>query len=466
MVLTGERMILGRMDKKVEFEHLCRYRLARLLTKNKIVLDAACGSGYGSWELSAAAQKVTGIDISEETIEYAKEKYVADNLEYIVGSVAKLPFENEQFDVVISFETIEHVDETTQNLFLKEIGRVLKKDGLLIMSTPNKKVFTDRRSGHSSKYHVKEFYEEEFRLFLSGQFSNVCFKRQFYANMACIIDEKDKLISNIEDMTDEALYDVAICSNSEESIKEAEKNNLMVRYPQEYEEFDDYLQVFYSSTPAYDEDRMQLYQYSSNENVQRISMDMDGINARFIRIDPTKNAAKIKVIQTEICGEEKFCIEPYKNNSVQSMNGYKMFVEDPNFFFDLGREVWINKINIDFIVEKLEPGEVYGFLNRVRLEIENKENEISELQNKISNILEQNNLFEAENEKKEQYILELQGEIGKISERKELLEAENEKKEQYILELQGEIGKISERNGSLEAENEKKKKYILELQSK
>ena len=410
MVLTGERMILGRMDKTVEFEHLCRYRFARHLTKNKVVLDAACGSGYGSWEMSTVAQKVTGVDICEESIEYAKEKYVADNLEYVVGSIANLPFQNEQFDVVVSFETIEHVDEVTQNLFLKEIRRVLKKDGLLIMSTPNKKTFTDMQSGRSSEFHVKEFYEEDFRVFLSEYFSNVCFKRQFYAKMACIIEE-DTLPSNVEDMTDEALYDVAICSNSEDNIKEAQMYNLMVRYPQEYEKYDDYLQVYYSDTCIYSEDNMQIFQYNSSDNSHRISMEMGGIHARFIRIDPTKNASKIKVIQTEICGEESFCIEPYSNNAIQSLNGYSMFVEDPNFFYDLGRKVQINKINIDFVIEKMECGEIYEFLNKTKSEIANKENKICLLQKEIDAISERKNLLEAENIKKEQYILRLQNEI-------------------------------------------------------
>ena len=99
-------------------------------------------------------------------------KYGNHNLKYVSGSVEKLPFENEQFDIVISFETIEHVKESVQKSFLNEIKRVLKKDGMLIMSTPNKAIYTDLVNG-KNRYHIKEFYAQEYIDFIKSYFKNV-----------------------------------------------------------------------------------------------------------------------------------------------------------------------------------------------------------------------------------------------------------------------------------------------------
>ena len=135
MEFTGERMILGTTDKELETEHLDRYRFAEQFVSGKTVLDAACGSGYGTKMLAGTAENVTGIDISKEAIEYAGMLYKADNISYVLGTVSDLPFPNMSFDVVVSFETIEHIDRDTQILFLDEIKRIIKREGILPIST-------------------------------------------------------------------------------------------------------------------------------------------------------------------------------------------------------------------------------------------------------------------------------------------------------------------------------------------
>lgn len=134
MKATGERFISDEAwGYRSEIEHRHRYSLLDEVVKEKLVLDAACGSGYGSYIISRNARMVIGIDISKEAVDFCKQNYTNSNLKYMQMSVAKMDFEDNIFDVVVSFETIEHLPYTLQCDFLKEITRVIKKDGLLII---------------------------------------------------------------------------------------------------------------------------------------------------------------------------------------------------------------------------------------------------------------------------------------------------------------------------------------------
>ena len=155
---TGERYLPWMEIGEIHYEHLHRYNFAKNFVKNKVVLDLGCGEGYGCLILSENATKVIGIDISQPSIQHAKKKYLTKNLEFLEGSIYKIPIEQEHsFDVITCFETIEHVEE--QELVFDEIKRMLKPNGLLIISTPNTKSFTD---DERSPFHKKELTYEEF----------------------------------------------------------------------------------------------------------------------------------------------------------------------------------------------------------------------------------------------------------------------------------------------------------------
>lgn len=174
---TGERLETF-IFNNTTIEHLHRYALAMNFVRgDKVILDIACGEGYGSYLMSKSAQRVIGVDIDKETIDKAIEKYKASNLEFKIGRADEIPIQDHTIDIIISFETIEHHDK--QDEMMIEIKRVLKPGGLLIISSPNKKYYSDERR-FVNKFHKKELYEAEFKNLIHAHFENTKF---FYQNM-------------------------------------------------------------------------------------------------------------------------------------------------------------------------------------------------------------------------------------------------------------------------------------------
>lgn len=173
MKYTGERYLSSLDAPETSYEHWHRYLYSTLFCKDKVVLDVACGEGYGSYLLSKYSKKVVGIDIDYDVINFASREYINNNLEFIVGNVNNLPIKGKcLFDLIVSFEAIEHIDEKNQIKLLTEVKRLLKPGGVLIISTPNKSLYTDVLK-NKNKFHVKEFYLNEFNDFLKKYFQNV-----------------------------------------------------------------------------------------------------------------------------------------------------------------------------------------------------------------------------------------------------------------------------------------------------
>ena len=167
MECTGERY-LPEFDGDWTLEHLHRYLLACELAADKIVLDIACGDGYGAAMLARHAAQVTGVDIDTPTVERARGKYVADNLRFLQGSATDIPLDDDSVDLVVSFETIEHLME--QDRMLYEIRRVLRPEGFLLISSPDKYEYSDV-PGYHNEFHLKELYRQEFEALLQKHFS-------------------------------------------------------------------------------------------------------------------------------------------------------------------------------------------------------------------------------------------------------------------------------------------------------
>jgi O-antigen biosynthesis protein len=201
MKFTGERYIPKDPEcEELKFEHESRYFFSSNLVKGKLIADIGCGSGYGCQIISTnQAKKVIGLDISFETLKFAKENFSTDNILYINSSADSLPFSSAIFDIVISFEVIEHLENYKG--YLAEIKRILKDDGILILSTPNVVKHLDRKENGEQNFHVHEFCFQDFKSLLSEYFESMAFYSQKYTqsivlepfieNKECIDKKKD-----------------------------------------------------------------------------------------------------------------------------------------------------------------------------------------------------------------------------------------------------------------------------------
>ena len=185
---TGERFT-PECVREIWYEHYHRYAFAKRLALGKDVLDAACGEGYGSNMIVEEAKSVIGLDIDSTTIKHAKNKYKSRKLTFVEGSCSDLPFEENSFDMVISFETLEHLEQ--QQKMLAEFNRVLKSDGILIISTPDKKHYSDA-TGFVNEFHVKELYKDEFKQLISHFWS----QQVWYSQAMTFNSVMEKLDSN------------------------------------------------------------------------------------------------------------------------------------------------------------------------------------------------------------------------------------------------------------------------------
>lgn len=168
---TGERFT-PECVREIWYEHLHRYAFALTFAGGKRVLDAACGEGYGSALLADRAQSVVGVDISAQAIEHARGRYAERrNLRFEqADAVAFAARQAEPFDLVVSFETLEHLAE--QDALLDGFSRALAPGGVLLISTPDKLHYSDQ-PGTSNPFHVRELYREEFERMLRDRFAHV-----------------------------------------------------------------------------------------------------------------------------------------------------------------------------------------------------------------------------------------------------------------------------------------------------
>ncbi len=174
---TGERFVPG-IAGEIAHEHWHRYAFARRFVTGKRVLDVACGEGYGSVLLAEVADHVVGVDIDPEAIAHAREKYAArGNLRFEHGSATVLPFPERSVDVVVSFETIEHLAKDDQPRMLAECARVLKDPGVLVLSAPNRLEYSDAR-GYRNPFHLHEHARGELERLLEREFSAMRWYRQ------------------------------------------------------------------------------------------------------------------------------------------------------------------------------------------------------------------------------------------------------------------------------------------------
>lgn len=183
-----------------EPSHLVRYQFAgNFIDKEQIVLDVPCGSGYGTNLMARYAKNVVGVDKDSGAIGHAKEFFSGRNIDFYKGNAEHLGemFERKQlFDVVVSFEGIEHLEHP--DVFLLEIKKVLAPEGILIISTP--------RKPHGSPYHTVEFSLEEFTKILNVQFKVQAMYGQIFTDIFNLSER------NIDPLAYKRFNFIAVCA--------------------------------------------------------------------------------------------------------------------------------------------------------------------------------------------------------------------------------------------------------------
>ena len=166
---TGERFVPS-CSGEIAYEHWHRYAFARRFAAGKRVLDAACGEGYGTALLGAVAASVVGIDLDIATIDHARVTYGEGiRIRFVAASCSGLPLPSASFDVVVSFETIEHLQAAEQPDMLSEFARVLAPDGVLVISSPNRRLYSDARD-YVNPFHLQELYRDDLARLLGARF--------------------------------------------------------------------------------------------------------------------------------------------------------------------------------------------------------------------------------------------------------------------------------------------------------
>jgi ubiquinone/menaquinone biosynthesis C-methylase UbiE len=221
MKWTGERLVTDMSLGSGVVDHLHRYALTLNFIKNKIVIDIACGEGYGSNLMSKYALKVTGVDISDEAVLHAAKKYKRNNLDFITGAADKIPLDDHSVDVVVSFETLEHHDKHKEMMI--EVKRVLKKDGVFIISTPEKENY--QKVDPNNIFHVKELNLHEFEELISENFQFLKVLHQKFINASVVYSKEgdfsyyDFFEGDFESVNNKSLanshvYNIIIASDS------------------------------------------------------------------------------------------------------------------------------------------------------------------------------------------------------------------------------------------------------------
>ena len=224
---TGERYVPS-VQGEIRIEHLQRYVAAIALAKERTVLDVACGEGYGTCMLAGVAAAAVGVDISKEVIADASLRYRDIlNLKFSACSAVATGRTGASFDLVVSFETIEHLVE--QDEMLAEIGRVLKPTGVLLISSPNRPVYSGSRS-EPNEFHVKELDFIEFDALLSRHFRHVEYYGQRLSIGAVVqslsrqeaffqaFNDDGTDVTNSTGTLIDPMYFLAVCGNSDEVL--------------------------------------------------------------------------------------------------------------------------------------------------------------------------------------------------------------------------------------------------------
>ena len=196
-------------------------------------LDAACGEGYGSSMLARSAASVEGVDVSPEAIDHASQRYgQQQNVKFQLADCTELPFGDDEFDRIVSFETLEHLAEHDQ--LLAEFRRVLKANGCLILSSPDKATYSDAQN-NVNEYHVKELYRDELEALIERHFAShrLLGQKLMFHSAIWSLDGFDRVAldqvsgdsnSSPDSITQAPMYYLALCAADSANLPEVDRS--------------------------------------------------------------------------------------------------------------------------------------------------------------------------------------------------------------------------------------------------
>jgi ubiquinone/menaquinone biosynthesis C-methylase UbiE len=220
MTFTGERYIPGEGGAQLAYEHMHRYLYAVRWARGKQVLDLACGNGYGTALLARRARHVWAIDLDAPALQDAASGRQANNVTFIQGDAEKLPFRNDTMGLIVAMEALEHIRD--QERMVREMARVCSPEGLVLISTPNKAVYSDGRK-YVNPFHIRELYFDEFADLLKRHFPYVSIaEQQIRAGSLISFSTAESLCEVIAEPVDGhglnqggPMYFLAVCSMKE-----------------------------------------------------------------------------------------------------------------------------------------------------------------------------------------------------------------------------------------------------------
>ncbi len=285
--------------QKVEeaYDLLTSYRFAQRYVEGKSVANISTAEpGYGSWALTNAAESVTNIAGSGEAHNDAASVHSAPNLDYQEADLPRLPYDREHFDVAIAFKLVEKMDDP--ETAIKEIKRILKRAGLLILSTPDKQTYSnDRNHGEAG---LKDLYVPELKELLEDQFTNVQLYRQGSVSGGLIFQESSTGDAKIErasfsstvpafnpDFPD-THFVLAVCSDSEIPGTENERPYLLLDSErslfEEYEDLQEDVQLLREEIRLMQETEVQAFRDATKFRGSEISY----LNTRLERLEESE----------------------------------------------------------------------------------------------------------------------------------------------------------------------------------
>ncbi|MBM2815989.1 MAG: glycosyltransferase [Ignavibacteria bacterium] len=481
MEYTGERFIPEFTPRENSYEHWHRYLYASQFVENKIVLDIASGEGYGANVLAKTAAKVIGVDIDPEAINFSRSKYRKANLNFILGSVDDVPLkENNSIDVIISFETIEHVGEKEQIKFLQEVKRLLKPDGLFIVSTPDKLYYSELPEFNNG-YHIKEFYYDEFLDFLKIHFKYVEDLGQKVYNCSYInhpVQKESDLVEYSIIQTSQGVlpldeqkintFIIAICSDSDlKNIKNSilldltdntQKNNTLTPYN---------AQLFVDYGMGTSEENSIVKPVFGNE--KQLVFELDGFkDIKHLRLDPLNEISHIYCSNIKIIdnlGQENLISDLTHNAILKNNNDFYFNTNDPQIQFSINGYHSPVKVIIDLEYKEIGHG-IYKqlfFENKAELtelfaKLNERENTLTELSIEIENLRKQNDDISSDYFAQSHILEDLKNELSSKIEYASALESEIYSAKNQIDKLEAlssnYLNELTEKNFELTSKSE------------